>query len=301
MKQQYKRVLAFLAALCLAVSAGCHQMELGASAASAEGVGGAPFSPPGTTEPGPLRPPVSRPEPVPESGPEPPAEENHTLYILMYHHVVPEDWSCNTWTVTDAKFRSDLEWLAEHGYVTVLPSQLAAGEPLPERAVLLTLDDGYASNYWMVFPLLQEFQAKAVISVITSYVEKEKSGYLTWNMCKVMSWSGLVEIGSHTYACHEGENGILRRKHETREEYEARVIPDLQTSIDLIAANLEAPPQFFAYPNGKVEPWAKSFIREHFAATVTTRHGSADISQGLYAMNRFTVSMDVDLDDILPG
>lgn len=291
----------FLVALCLTLPAACRQMDPGASASSAAGVGGGPSPPAEITEPQPPEPPPA-PEPVPEPvpEPEPPAVDNHTLYILMYHHVVPEDWPCNTWTVTDAKLREDLQWLADHGYTTVLPSRLAAGEPLPERAVLLTLDDGYASNYWMAYPLLQQFQAKAVISVIAGYVEEERSGYLTWNMCKVMVQSGLVEIGSHTYACHEGVQGIKRLSGETCEEYQARVLPDLQASIDLIEANLGDPPQFFAYPNGRVEPWAKDFLREHFAITVTTRHGPADISCGLYALNRYTVSMEVSLSEILP-
>ena len=262
-----------------------------------------PFSTPQPAPPAgsqPVSEPTPGPDPIPE--PEPDASRNTKLYILMYHHFVPEGVECNTWMLTDTRFREDLQWLADHGYTTVLPSQLIAGTPLPERAVMLTLDDGYASNYQLAYPLLQEFQAKAVISLITHYTQDGHPSFLTWDMCSEMAQSGLVELGSHTHACHDNEeHGIKRWKGETQTAYEARVLPDLQTSIDLISEHVGVSPQFFAYPNGKVESWAKDFIQEHFAVTVTTRHGAADLANGLYSLPRCNVSMGVPLDKILPS
>ncbi len=248
--------------------------------------------------------PVSTPEPKPEPKPEPeppPQPANTRLYVLMYHHFIREGEEYNDWMLTDTRFREDLEWLTNHNYVTILPSQLAAGEPLPRRAVMLTFDDGYRSNYELVYPLLQEYQARAVISVIGGYIQAEDPLFLTWDMCHEMARSGLVEIGSHTYACHDdGEHGIRRRKGESREDYEARVLPDLQTSIDLIQEKVGTAPIFFAYPNGKTEEWARDFIQAHFAVTVTTRHGPSDIAKGLYDLKRCNVSMGVPVGDILP-
>lgn len=279
-----------------------------------EPTGTEPFPVPGPVlEP----PPEPRPEPIPEpdpnpipapeleSAPEPepaPVPANTKLYVLMYHHFVPDGQGCNTWTLTDTRFQEDLQWLAEHGYTTVLPSQLVNWEPLPEKAVMLTFDDGYRSNYQLAYPLLQAYQAKAVISIIVQYIQEENSDFLTWDMCREMAQSGLVEIGSHTYACHDGaENGIRRLEGESQEDYAARVLPDLQTSIDLIQEHLGESPQLFAYPNGVKEPWAADFIQDHFAVTLTTRHGCADLSKGLYSLKRCNVSMEVPLSEILPS
>lgn len=253
-------------------------------------------------------PPVSEEKPLPEPpsicvpAPEQEAEPANTrLYVLMYHHFVPEGTPCNAWMVTDTRFREDLEWMAGHGWTTVLPSQLANREPLPEKAVLLTFDDGYGSNYTLAYPLLQEFQAKAVISVIAGYVDDPALDYLTWDMCREMAQSGLVEIGSHTYRCHEGETGIRRLKGESRADYEARVLSDLQTSISLIEENVGTAPLFFAYPNGLTDKWASAFIREHFAVTAITRHGAWDISDGLYGMKRCNVEMGKPVSKLLPS
>ena len=123
--------------------------------------------------------PAETPPPVVEE-PAPPVD-NHTLYILMYHHFVPDtDEELNDWTLTESRFREDLQWLADNGYTTVLPRELAAGEPLPEKAVMLTFDDGYASNYQIAYPLLQEFQAKAAIAMIVRRTVDAKPDFLTW-------------------------------------------------------------------------------------------------------------------------
>ena len=69
------------------------------------------------------------------------------LPVRMYHHVVHDWQECNEMTVTEGRLERDLQWLAESGYESVLPRELAAGEPLPEKPVLITFDDGYRSNY----------------------------------------------------------------------------------------------------------------------------------------------------------
>ena len=257
-------------------------------------------------EESPAQPPQEEtPQPPPqEEAPQPPEEtpaeepapvkpsNNRTLYILMYHHVIEGDKSkCNDWTTTTQCLREDLQWLKDHGYTSLLPSELAAGTALPEKAVLITFDDGYASNYKLAYPLLQEFNAKAVISMIVRRTVDGKSDFLTWDMCREMAASGLVEIGSHTYDSHKDEpRGIQRIKGESREAYEARIFPELEESIRLIEENVGQPVQFFAYPHGQTEPWADGFLREHFAVTVTTDHGAANTSRGLYDLPRFNIN-----------
>lgn len=240
----------------------------------------------------------------PDPGPDPRLKAGlcGRLYILMYHNLVPAagEEDCNAWTVTDRRLRQDLEWLRDNGYTTVLPRDLVSGEPLPERAVMITFDDGYRSNYELAFPLLKEFGAKAVISIITKCLTDRSEYFVTWDMCREMADSGLVEIGSHTNGMHRGEHGILRRENETRADYEARVTLDLDTSIGLIRENVGEEPVFFAYPNGSTEEWAGEIIRERFAVTVTTDRGLARLDRGLYGLPRFNVSMESPVELLLP-
>ena len=81
------------------------------------------------------------------------------LPVLMYHHMVPDGQDCNDMTVTPGKFRSDLETVLAMGYTPVLPQELAAGDALPEKPILITFDDGYRSNYDLVNLRDNEFVA----------------------------------------------------------------------------------------------------------------------------------------------
>lgn len=235
------------------------------------------------------------------SQPEEPEPPKAPLYILMYHSFVPDGTACNDWMTTASRFREDLKWIVDHGYSFVTPSQLAAGEPLPEKAVMLTFDDGYADNYEIAFPILKEFGAPAVIALITKRIVDEKPGFLTWDMCREMQASGLVEFGSHSHDVHALENqGVARNEGERRKDYEARVFPDIQTSIDLIQQELGQAPIFFAYPYGRTDPWITDYIAERFSVTVTTDSTVADADDGLYNMPRYNMNNNVPITDYLP-
>lgn len=225
-------------------------------------------------------------------------KRNTTLYILMYHNLAPDGWECNDWTVSAGEFRKDLQWLTDNGYEFVLPSELAAGKSLPEKAVMLTFDDGYASNYEIGYPILQEYGAKAVIALITKRIEDGVEGFLTWDMCREMQRSGLVEFGSHTHDVHALANqGVARGEGESWEAYDQRVIPDVDQSIRLIQQELGTTPVFFAYPYGRTDEWISDYMKEHFSVTVTTEYRAADISGGLYELPRITVNNTSDLSE----
>lgn len=233
---------------------------------------------------------------------------NTQLYILMYHSVVPDGTACNKYTTTQSQFRADLQWMADHGYTTVLPGELAAGKPLPNRAVLITFDDGYANNYSVAFPLLKEFGAKAVISTIVGYSEiastsspavEGSPGFISWSQCRAMLDSELVEIGSHTYAAHE--IGIRRLNGESREAYEKRILADIETSVRLLESNLGRKISFFAYPHGQTDDWASDFLRKHFAVTVTTVERVANTAGGLYDLPRYNINSVQTARSILPA
>ena len=259
-----------------------------------------------------------KPEPEPEKpGPEPgkpepepeqpePEKENHTLYVLMYHDIVEDGRPYNNWTITTSRLREDFQWLKDNGYVSLLPSELASGKPLPPKAVLITFDDGYKSNYTLGFPIMKELGTKCAVALITNNQAVGNPGSLTWDMCREMRDSGLVEFGSHTHNLHlrdlegAGREGLCRMEGESRTDYEARVLTDLQTSCDLMEENLGVPPRYFAYPHGLTDSWSDDWIARHFDVTVITRHGPADITGGLYKLPRHNISVEHPASEYLP-
>jgi len=103
---------------------------------------------------------------------------------------------------------------------------LPPGHALPEKPILITFDDGYRSNYDLVYPILQEYGVKACISIIVLMPDLPTDNFCTWGQLREMTASGLVEIGSHSYRLHNlggdggnfesgGANGVERRPHES--------------------------------------------------------------------------------------
>lgn len=75
--------------------------------------------------------------------------------ILMYHHL-SEDVT-NSEMVSPEQFEAQIRALSEAGYTGVSFDELQAyvlrGEPLPEKPVVITFDDGYRSNYTLAYPI----------------------------------------------------------------------------------------------------------------------------------------------------
>ena len=103
--------------------------------------------------------------------------------VLMYHHMVPEGQDCNAMTITPGKFRADLDIILAKGYTPVLPGELAEGAPLPEKPILITFDDGYRSNYDLVYPILREYGVKACISIIVLMPDLPTDNFCPGSSC----------------------------------------------------------------------------------------------------------------------
>lgn len=237
------------------------------------------------------------------------AHAKEPLTVLMYHHIVEDGKTCNDMTITVSRMEKDLRWLKDHGCHTVLPRELADGDPLPKNPVLLTFDDGYRSNYELLYPLLQKYQMKAVISIIVMMPDVGADNFLSWDMCREMAGSGLVEIGSHSYGLHnlgdlggnfdpDGVNGIQRKPDESDDDFKIRVLDDIQKSHDLIEKEVGQKDTFFAYPFGVKEPDAEEFVDNLFPVTAITKSKIADLHKGLHDLPRVTVTMNRDLSSI---
>lgn len=117
--------------------------------------------------------------------------------VLMYHGVSAEPWGVRELFVDPAEMEAQLEYLVENGYDPIWFEDLAEADKY-DKPVILTFDDGYRDNYTDLFPLLQKYNVKATVFVITGWLGGDK--YLTPEQVTEMSGSGLVSIQSHTYS-----------------------------------------------------------------------------------------------------
>ena len=101
------------------------------------------------------------------------AETGEELTVLSYHEIAdPALALVPQYAVTPTDFVRQMDWLRNHGYHFVSVGEVLAGRAgratLPDKAVLITFDDGYHSVYEHAWPVLKMFRIPAVINVVGS-------------------------------------------------------------------------------------------------------------------------------------
>jgi biofilm PGA synthesis lipoprotein PgaB len=251
------------------------------------------------------------------------------LHALAYHDVrdeVTRDHDADQFAVSTAHLARHFEWLRRQGYVVVSVDELLAARssarPLPEKAVLLSFDDGLRSVYTHVFPLLKLFGYPAVVSVVTDWIGSAEpvlydnrqlaaGDFVSWEQLREMQQSGLVEIASHTHAMHASVPGnpqgneqpaavtrlYLAGVYEDEAVFRARLAADLARSAGIIREQTGRAPRVVTWPYGA---W-NEIAREVAAGQAMTVSLALDASRlhgaGELLIGRELVSANPDIGD----
>lgn len=225
--------------------------------------------------------------------------------ILMYHSVCDNKKVTSNYRVTPEVFESDLEYLSKNGYKTIFVSDLVAyvheGASLPEKPIIITLDDGYLNNMTNVLPILEKYNMCAVVSVVGEFAESFSKvvdrnplyAYLTFDDMKYLTDSGRIELGNHTYAMHElGERrGCAKISGESTETYDKALTEDLVKLQSVIKEKVGVTPIVFTYPYGFVSKESLPIIKKiGFLAALTCYEHINYINgtpEQLYKLGRF--------------
>ncbi len=217
-----------------------------------------------------------------------PADKGVRVPILMYHSILKHP-SGGKYIVTPSAFEEDLKYLRDNGYTAIVFQDLIdyvyEGSELPEKPVILTFDDGYYNNYVYIYPLLKEYDSRAVISIVGAYTDlytenndtNANYAHLSWDNAREMAGSGYVEIQNHTYNMHsidKGRKGCQKNSSETAEEYKALLAKDIGSMQDKCALELGNVPTVFTYPFGIVSDESLEVIRSlGFKASLSCGEG----------------------------
>ncbi|BAH08386.1 polysaccharide deacetylase family protein [Clostridium kluyveri] len=212
---------------------------------------------------------------------------SQSIPVLYYHSIDYEKG--NELRIPKEKFRQQMQYLKDNKYTTLSLDEfynfLVNNNPVPNKSVIITFDDGYKDNYENAFPILKEFGFRATIFVITSTIDKEKD-FLTSNELKEMS-SCNIGIESHTVN-HDNLNSL---------DYDAQ-IKTLKDSKEFLERILGKEVKYIAYPYGKWnENTLKAVKSAGYNMAFTTIGGWSNKDQGLYTLNRVYVSNNHNMDE----
>ncbi|MQL50995.1 polysaccharide deacetylase family protein [Desulfofundulus thermobenzoicus] len=240
--------------------------------------------------------------------------------VLVYHHIDPAP--DRPFAITPRLFQEHLDALLHHDYHVISTGELAGfleGKALlPEKAVVITFDDGYRSFYRYAYPELKSREMPATCFMITAWAGKKVGGleYLTWPEMREMQANGISFFvhTDHSHYCApttpEGNpkpvltNRIWlpgKNRLETEYEYRQRVINDLATARDRLEKELHQPVEQIAWPYGAYnQPLVEIAQSLGYRFCYTTQPGMVTAKTDPFAIPRLDVgNPDVTAQDLL--
>jgi poly-beta-1,6-N-acetyl-D-glucosamine N-deacetylase len=246
--------------------------------------------------------------------------------LALAYHDVEDDAADNAFmSVRTANLIEQFAWLRENGYQPVSVDQILAarqgGPALPNKAVLLTFDDGFSSFAERVLPILKAYGWPAVLAPVGAWLDTPvdqpvdfgglpvaRKRFASEAQLRAIHQSGLVEIGAHTNNLHFGAlanpQGNLQPAaasrlfdpqtgtYETEEAYRTRLSADIEAISERIRGITGSRPRVWVWPYGAASGTALQIIDENGYQLALTLVRGLSPKDGLRNGHRLLVDGD---------
>ena len=217
-------------------------------------------------------------------------QENWEIPVLMYHHIQDNVDTSNPsamlHTVSPANFGTQLDTITRQGYTPVTFYNVAAN-CLPEKPVIITLDDGYTDAFTQAFPAL-----KARNMVATFYIPTGLIGtpaYMDWSQVDELAAANM-ELGAHSLT----HTNLKTASPELQRTEILGSVADLKTNTGLDVVS-------FSYPFGEHDsPALQPLLSESgvkYAVIISRTNARND--QNHLLIPRYLVDDDTVIEQIL--
>jgi peptidoglycan/xylan/chitin deacetylase (PgdA/CDA1 family) len=201
------------------------------------------------------------------------ADGYQVVSILTYHHFSKQ--CSNTLCMPIEEFSRQMAFLKKEGYRTVSMREVLEfidyREPLPAKAVAITIDDGYRSVYELAYPILKQYDFKATLFIYTDFIDGSPNA-ITWEELRQLTKAGF-EVEAHTVT---HADLTLRRQGESEAEYLERIRLELRLPREVIRKNLGQEALWLAYPYGRWNNLVISMaMEEGYRGGVTVTRGAS--------------------------
>lgn len=212
------------------------------------------------------------------------ADGFQAIPILTYHRFAE---NCSSLLCMPTKiFELQMRYLKENGYHVITAEDLVDfldyRQGLPQKSVLITMDDGYRSVYNIAYPILKKYGFKATLFIYTSFVGVSKMA-ITWDQLKEMQANGFT-IGSHTIYHSDLTNP---KEDESEQEHIVRVKEELNGSKKIIDQKLGQDTYFLAYPFGYYDQRSIQMAKEAgYKLAMSVKRGNNPFFANPFALRR---------------
>ncbi len=160
------------------------------------------------------------------------------LAVIYYHDIVGPGMGYSYQKTEESRFEEQMRFLSENGWHTLLMEDLDI--PLPDKAVLITFDDGFASVYERAVPIMRKYGIKGNILLPTKYIEDSDPRFMSWEQLRELYDKKELSIAAHTHS-HV----------DIRTLDEQQMKEEINKSACLIEKHLSVCTKSFCMPYGK--------------------------------------------------
>jgi peptidoglycan/xylan/chitin deacetylase (PgdA/CDA1 family) len=220
--------------------------------------------------------------------------------ILLYHSISQEaSLRFKKWTVTPELFAAHMAYLYELGYTPITVTKLATAMTnnnlsIPDRAVVITFDDGFADFFTGALPVLKRYGFSATLYIAigfvggtSSWLSREAEGnrpMLTWDQIAEISTSG-VECGTHSL------NHVQLDTVPFSTAYD-----EISRSKSILEHYLDKQVSSFSYPHGYNCPVVRRLVQQAgFTSACGVKNMMSSMDDDTFALARIIVATDTNV------
>lgn len=220
----------------------------------------------------------------------------------MHHDIAPQE---------QERFAAQLRWLSQ-SWNFVSPQKFAAmmrgEEPIKGANLLLSFDDGFASNRRVAEEVLSPMGIHALFLVVSAFMDCTEGDecrlFIARHICpglnpniipdhlRNMAWNDLAWLldAGHTIGAHARNHARLSELQQAQ-EMESEIVD----SANMLENNLGVKIEHFAYPFGNLasfSPAALDVAKKRFSFIYTGLRGENNYGTPLWALRRDAVSTE---------
>ncbi|GAA0122375.1 polysaccharide deacetylase family protein [uncultured Clostridium sp.] len=216
-------------------------------------------------------------------------KDNSVGVPILYYHSIQKNGE-NELMMNPELFRSQMQWLKDNNYTSLtleeLYNYIKFNTPVPEKSVVITLDDGYVDNYTNAMPIINEFDFDATIFMVSDFINNPN--FLTENQLKELE-KNKITIESHTVNHLNLANISREKQKEELEESKKHLGSLLNKSVDYIA-----------YPYGSYTDDTKDIaVETGYKMGFSTNSGWASGNSDLFSIPRVYMSDFYDMNEFI--
>ena len=216
--------------------------------------------------------------------------------VLVYHQFSNDN--SDKMTIKTEAFYEQMLYLTENGYSSIKLNQLLDfmefKAPLPEKSVVITIDDGWLSTYDIAYPILKKFEFSATLFVYTDFIGGEKA--MNWSQILEMYENGF-DIQSHTMS---HQSLTILNENEPFKNYFEFLIREIEGSKKVIEDYLGSDCRYLAYPFGETNDFVVSLVKKlGFRAAFTVSRGSVPFFANRFSIRRSVIYGDADMNEFV--